>query len=256
MPRTSERKVLLSSLEGIVTQLALEGEDESAEFDEMMDIYASVESTRFLHNRVPTFKDKGFREMLHTMNDKSFRQAVRMTKPSFWRFVSWLEQDPIFSNRSRNPQAPVWAQAYTALSILGFEGNGHSVGELSRKMGIGEGTVTLYTSRVIDVLFRYRDVAICWPDAAERRQISARMEAKYHMKGFVMIVDGTYFPMNSAPNVDPEVYFTRKSNYCQNAQLFAIEGKVRNYFLGNPGSVYDNTILKGSSFARNPHLHF
>ncbi|OWZ05756.1 hypothetical protein PHMEG_00022090 [Phytophthora megakarya] len=55
------------------------------------------------------------------------------------RFALTIEGHNIFSNPSKNPQAPVWLQLAVALDRLGTNGNGASLGRSRKLWGLGKG---------------------------------------------------------------------------------------------------------------------
>jgi hypothetical protein len=60
------------------------------------------------------------------------------------------------------------------LKRLGCEGNGVSVGIVSRFSGVSTGTVVKYSERVITAIYDIGHQLIQWPDENERREISNR----------------------------------------------------------------------------------
>jgi hypothetical protein len=53
MPKLSERQSLLNSLDDLILELILYDDDETAEFDELMELSYVVDNSRFLHDRTP-----------------------------------------------------------------------------------------------------------------------------------------------------------------------------------------------------------
>jgi len=125
----------------------------------------------------------------------------------------------VFSNQSYHKQIDVKIQIAVALERLGCDGNGVSVGRIAVQMGLGYGTVHLYTSRVIKALMSIQKDFIHWPTDEEKRVCSEYMDERYCLKGTVGIVDGSHFNLSQRPSVDGEVYWTRKYNYSMNVQV-------------------------------------
>ena len=94
------------------------------------------------------------------------------------------------------------------------------MGRNSRKHGIGNGTVSLFTQRFIDsvINLNLNEGLISWPDILERREISARFANK-GMPNCVGILDGTYIVLCQSPAIDGENFWCRKSCYSFNVQL-------------------------------------
>ena len=129
--------------------------------------------------------------MLQRWGEAEFRQETRKTQHSFKCLVKLIDNHPIFHNNSTNLQAPVWEQLFVMLKRLGCEGNGVSVGNVSRYGGVSIGTVIKYSERVITSIYDIGHQLIEWPDETERREISSRFNINHGLKGTVAIVDGT-----------------------------------------------------------------
>jgi hypothetical protein len=78
--------------------------------------------------------------------------------------------------------------------------------------GIGAGTATVYTDRVLEALWDIKDEWLCWPNAARRQEVGQvmRVEGFPNCVGFI---DGTTLPLSQKPAIDGEVYFDRKKRY-------------------------------------------
>lgn len=59
-----------------------------------------------------------------------------MNQTSFYQLVETVKHDPIFSNNSRNPQAPVEYQMLLTVRRLGMAGNGVSVGQMAQVFSV------------------------------------------------------------------------------------------------------------------------
>lgn len=58
-----------------------------------------------------------------------------------------------------------------------------------------------------------------WPTEAEKIATKDHIESLNGFKNAVGFIDGTAFKLKYAPSIDPECYFSRKSDYCLNAQI-------------------------------------
>jgi hypothetical protein len=56
------------------------------------------------------------------------------------------------------------------LERFGFDGNAASVGKVARSIGIGNGTVILYTTRVIEALLSVVNDFISWPSKRQKKE--------------------------------------------------------------------------------------
>ena len=166
MPKQSDRNYLLRSFDRVLRRLAIFDEENTKDFEEILEISIALNLSRFLYLRQPRLKNRSMRKMLWRWDEEGFRQEVRMTKTSFVRLVSKLEVDEIFRNNSRNPQTACWIQSMIALSILGCEGNGSSVGRIARHFGAGDGSITTFTRRFITAVIKLNvaEGIIKWPN--------------------------------------------------------------------------------------------
>jgi len=87
------------------------------------------------------------------------------------------------------------------LERFGCEGNGVSVGRTARSFGVGNGTVVLYTNRVIKAILSLRKDMIQWPDEPRRREISQRFEEEFDLPGCIGVIDGTHFNLSQRPAI-------------------------------------------------------
>ena len=137
MPFISDRKLLLSNLERLAKRMIRNDEENSCEFNEIMDIYRHLLASRYLNpiSRIP--KSRSMLDIFWHYPENQFRQIVRMNKRSFLRLLEILSAHPIFSNTTQNPKKPTaaWIQLMIALQRFGCFGNGASVDGYGRLFG-------------------------------------------------------------------------------------------------------------------------
>ena len=180
-----------------------------------------------------------------------------MDKASFYRIVNMLEGNPVFHNRSRNQQAPVWVQCFVAFRRLGTYGNANSLIRNAHHAGYSEGSIVNYMDRVVTAILSLHDRFVNWPNAEERVKIKSRIRSKFGIYGAVGIVDGTPVIFSQRPSIDGETFFSRKGVYCINLQLVCDDnGMIRHYLTGWPGSVFDNTLFEKMMLCRTPANYF
>jgi hypothetical protein len=260
MPR-SQRTDVLNSLENLLFHQALElavaSDDEEIEAEETLELIHGIQSSRYLSIRNEFPKTNALHDLLFEWPENEFKETVRLDKRTLIFIENLIKDDAIFSNNSRNPQKPVRLQLVVTLERLGCFGNGASVGRVARANGIGNGTVTLYTRRVIDALLRHWETNVRWPTRSERQISSTFHDEEYQMPGAIGIVDGTHFILSQRPAIDGEVYFTRKKRYAVNAQLVCDEKKrFLLAHIGYPGSCGDAFVFSKTSVAERPMEHF
>jgi hypothetical protein len=199
MPKISERKRILLDIEFLVRHFAAElvnvnygSEEEKAinvEILALLELKAGILSSCFLNppNRIP--KSDSFLPLIFQLPCEQFRQQTRLKRETFFHVLSLTQDDPIFYNRSLRPQKQVWLQLVVALERFGCYGNGASIGRVARMAGIGAGTATLYTHRVIKALLKHRSI-IKWPKRTQRELSSAYHDETYGLfVGCVGFVD-------------------------------------------------------------------
>lgn len=130
----------------------------------------------------------------------------RMSRDTFEKLVSKLEENPIFISTGHKPQRPVRYQLGCFLIRFGMLGS--DTLRTAALMGIGFGTVFLYCQRVTRAL---RELGVAgmveWGDRTFTKQwIRARTGLKY----CIGIVDGTLIQLTAIPRKTGFVYFCRK----------------------------------------------
>jgi hypothetical protein len=253
MVRNSERAGAIKDFDNLLMMLLSSGENDTEEFENLMEIRALMEYTRYFNERNLIPKNRSIVISILDYPDRQFRDIVRMDKLSFKVVVDLINNHPIFHNNSRHKQADVWIQLMVGLQRLGCDGNGVSCGRIAVFFGISEGAVISYTRRVIIAIFSLQAMAVTWPDTIERLEISKRLDERYGLLGAVGIIDGTPIVLGQRPEVDGEVFFNRKQRYAINLQLCCDDNKfIRNYVVGWPGSVTDSVVWADSNVMKHP----
>lgn len=258
MPHVSERAKLIEELEIRIIWAIGMWEDDTPEFDQLVDEYRHICGHRYYYDRVIAPKTEGLRRLLiEERLHGQFKQVIRVKQETFQIILSKIQNHPIFHNRSTCSQNDVWLQLMVALNRFGTYGNGASIGAVGRLFGISAGTVVLYTNRVCQALVDILPEWISWPDDHERKLISRRFWRGYGLRHAVGIVDGTYVIFHERPGFQGAVWFNRKQRYSMNLQLVIDDRKFIRYFVcGHPGSVYDNSVYSQCSLAVNPGEYF
>lgn len=169
MPKVSERQTTISETELLLRQLVIEDEDGTEEFEEIVDIQATILSSRYLNLREYVQKNRSMNEMLWTYSDFDFKQAVRMNKRSFLKLLEKIEDHRVFKNNARIKQAATWIQLMVVLQLVGLDGTGASIGRNARMAGFSHGSVIKFRERVFTAILELKSTAIKWPDSQERK---------------------------------------------------------------------------------------
>jgi hypothetical protein len=166
------------------------------------------------------------RHVLGAMKDTRpdlFRQEVRVFPLTFDKLVAQIAKDPVFANDSTNGQMPVEDQLAIVLYRFGHSGNAAGLQKVANWAGVGKGTITLVTRRVMTAILRpdFMAEAVRMPTASEKEKAKAWVEAhscKAWRNGWCM-VDGTLVALFDRPFWFGESYFDRKCNYSLNIQV-------------------------------------
>ncbi|CAG7822850.1 unnamed protein product [Allacma fusca] len=151
---------------------------------------------------------------------------------------------------------PVEFQLLVTLSRLG---GSVSFRNLSHQFAIGDGsTATPFMDRVVELnnaILSLRDEYIYWPDANERRQMVAENE-RDGLKGVILVIDGTHFPLSEAPRINPFNYSDKDKNYSIQGKIICdFKKSIRSFFTGYPGSVHDSRVYRECYISQNTELY-
>ncbi|GBB93005.1 hypothetical protein RclHR1_00210001 [Rhizophagus clarus] len=210
-------------------------------------------NTRYLEPRLyHVVKSKHWwQNVLPFYDSVRFKKLLRMQPHNFQQLANLIRSHPVFLSRGNKPQACVEFQLAVFLCRLGSTG---SLFEVCARFGIGEGTVILYTRRVIQAILAKKKSFVKWPTSEERKKVHEGFENLGGLKNVIGAVDGTYIPMRNAPNKDPEVFFTRRKRYAIHCQgIVNDRGIFTSFDVGWPGSVHDARVFRNSFFNKNYH---
>lgn len=258
MPKISTRQKTIKEIDHLLFLLIVfdyEGNEE--EIQELLELKAHILSYRYFSSSEKITKSLEHRTNLLTLPNNEFRQTFRMNKDTYTYILTIIQNHEVFSNQSYNKQQPVWVQLLVALERFGFDGNSSSIGKIARGLGLGNGTVILYTNRVIEALFSVHDQFIKWPGKRQKKRTSEYFEEHHNLKGCIGIVDGTLVNLCEKPQVDPETYWSRKQKYSMNVQIICNERREIIYYQsGYPGSCHDSLCFRNCDLSKNPQRYF
>jgi hypothetical protein len=152
-----------------------------------------------------------------------FRQELRMSPLTFDRLAQRLVDAPVFANGSTNAQMPVEDQLAIVLFCFGHSGNAAGLQKVANWAGVGKGTITVVTRRVMTAILRpdFMSEFVRMPTAMEKEKAKAWVQShscKAWRDGWCM-VDGTLVALFDRPFWFGESYFDRKCNYSLNIQV-------------------------------------
>lgn len=262
MPKISARQQTLSQIDELLQNLIIMDSFELVsiyenEINELLELKAHILSFRYFCRNDAIPKSLEHRILLLTLPQNEFRQAFRMNKDTFNFILNQIENNDIFKSTGTKEQQPVWVQLLVTLERFGFDGNAGSVGKIARSMGIGNGTVVLYTNRVMEALLCLKQNYIKWPNSSGRKRISNYFEEKHKLKGCVGVVDGTLVNFCQKPFIDSETYWSRKQRYSMNLQIVCNHRREIIYYqVGYPGSCHDSYCFGKTDLCKNPQSYF
>ena len=186
---------------------------------------------------------------------------IKMHRSTFEFILSRIASMRMFRNRSKCPQTSVRFQLFIALARLSSNGTAGSLDRGSFHWGCADGSLVLWTDRVLAALCELEADYVQWPTISERRQLSEwACEHHHQWQGHVVNGDGTHVYFHRQPAVDlyPEVYWDhRHGGYGMNVMLIVDHHHlIRKYHVGWPGSASDSTVLKKTRLGKSPALYF
>lgn len=212
--------------------------------EELLENRVLIESFRygFTGVRVPKFV-QFFSEIFPKLDERRFKELVRVKRATFNRIIDLIADDEVFQPKSSfgRPPYPVEVQLTVVLFRIGHASVSGSLTALI--FGVGEGTIYDFTKRVFKAILNLRSSYLNWPNSIERSNIVKSTQNEF--PNCVAYVDGTEIRLSERPLIDPESYFSRKSNYSVKIQITCdFEKKIRHLVAAVPGSVHDARIFK------------
>jgi hypothetical protein len=198
--------------------------------DMLLESLGELYSKRYLKERGQIDKSEDHLQLLLTnwkVNwPEIFRSYLRITPQCFDDLVATLRDDSIFHHDSNNQQTPVDKQVAIALYRFGHYGNAASQMKVALWAGVGYGTVSLFTSRVMAATCsdRFRHSALHWAtdEAKEAAKTWVENASCPAWRNGWLMVDGTLVPLFMRPAFFGNTWFDRKSNYSLNVQVSCV----------------------------------
>ncbi|KIK14153.1 hypothetical protein PISMIDRAFT_117538 [Pisolithus microcarpus 441] len=192
---------------------------------------------------------------------KKFCRKLRVDPDVFTSLVRKLENHPIFSNNSHNPQLPVSVQLAIFLNRVGHYGNGATTEDITEWAGVSIGTVYNCYRRVMIALLQLHDNVIHF-DPMEPEDQQEQDRAKQWVKscscpewrGGFMCVNRSPFNLFQKLGWHGEGFYDHKSCYSLSAQVIILPHNLRivDYMIGVPGSLHDSNVFSRTCIYHHP----
>ena len=186
-----------------------------------------------------------------------------MSREGFWYVVSMIEQNAVFKNSSNCKQAPPPKQLAVALRRLCTES---SVMSIAQAFGISEGTVVLYTKRVVQALMDIWRESVGWHTEEERRNMKMRMGEDKGGRGWrlwedcVGIVEGAFIPFAKRPfpqDKAAQYWNRRKKEYGLHATVICDDQhRILVFHSMFPGGCHDAKAFRSLQLSKQPENYF
>ncbi|KFH70445.1 hypothetical protein MVEG_01808 [Podila verticillata NRRL 6337] len=214
------------------------------------DILVYLHTTRYLkpRQRMP-FSTVLREEVLPKYTPEQLERILRVTPLQLGLLVDLIRESEQFKSKDpARPQAPVRTQLTVALYRLGTKGL--STHKHAFTMGIGQGTVDLYTWRCIFAIEELQSKFIVWPDQARKAVISSWFKNNKGFPSAIGAVDGVPIPFESAPHYDTASWNTRKFVHAMGCTAVCDhQGRFTYVSTGYVGSMHDSLAY------RDTYLH-
>ncbi|MBW0584197.1 hypothetical protein O181_123912 [Austropuccinia psidii MF-1] len=156
MPQAFQRLPLLQTLNSLQFIDTLSSDSDS-DIQEDIILLDMITSKRYINpcRRYPSHYMYTMND-LQTLSSEKVLKLCRTTHESFEKLVSQIQDDKTFQNSSQNKQHNPAIKLAVALSSLGSNGNGATLGNIGILFGISHGAIVLYTQRVIHILMKLK----------------------------------------------------------------------------------------------------
>ena len=115
------------------------------------------------------------------LNDDEFLQKYRMSRSSFQKLLSKIQDHPVFHPpNAKKKQQPVAHQLMTFLKFIGTEGSGASNSNQRNTFRISRGAAEIYRRRCTLAIRSLSKDYIYWPSPEERKVIAKEIFQEYH----------------------------------------------------------------------------
>ncbi|OLY84252.1 hypothetical protein AYI68_g1588 [Smittium mucronatum] len=202
-----------------------------------------------------------FQKTTWELPEIEFYKKIRLKKETFLFLENLIEKDPVFLNDSKNAQTDVRFQLFVALYRLGSSEKKTSISRIAEETGKANGTVSLYTERVLKALNNISRSYISWPNNDERQLLSKGFESKYSVPNIIGLCSPVEIYFTQRPAIDPLSYqFSGEKNSTSYgvSSLMVCDDKYFIRYLGtfSPGSQSLEFLWESTPMSINPERYF
>uniref|UniRef100_A0A8C5G485 DDE Tnp4 domain-containing protein n=1 Tax=Gouania willdenowi TaxID=441366 RepID=A0A8C5G485_GOUWI len=185
-------------------------------------------------------------EVMLNMDDHTFKQHFRVTKPQF-EYLAMKLQHNGFENQNIQGVCPVPVKK-KVLMLLWYMANQHSFREMSDKFDVSLSSAHRIILQALSIMSTIGTSFISWPDSSGRAESAAAFQRLCGLAGIIGAIDGCHIRVQRPP-IRGGDYMNCKSFY--SVLLQGIVDERRRFidiFAGPPGKVRDARMLKCSDF--------
>ncbi|KAK4699897.1 nuclease HARBI1, partial [Phenoliferia sp. Uapishka_3] len=192
------------------------------------------------------------------VNDRYFRNVMRMSKPAFQRLVTLLSTDPLTTHiyTPKPLGRPPRPAALQIAACLGYLGCGSSKLRAAIDATIGAGTLPLYLKRFNEALSLLKTRVVRMPISEEEKD---EISEGVGIPGCIGVIDGTFIELDSVPHGQHRMDFWcgKHKSYGLNLQAVCDHtGRFISFELGWAGSKNDSEVWQQSELYLDRYVYF
>ena len=257
MPRISKKERRRRELWALFLKKASVRGIKDPSTQRLLALHEGFVEQRYMEPRPYILKSNWATSVLPSYTDEKWRTVMRVDPMSFEFIAHLICDNPIFSNESKIPQAPIDEQLKLALYRLAYDGSGVGVANSAHHWGVAEGHISNCTKRVVFALFQLQDKFIKWPSADGLRQESSETDRRADFLDCVGKVDGTDVVLAFKPGGDfeGERFWNRKKRYA--IDLCAVCNSDRRFtyiLIGYSVATHDSRVYAHTRMYQNPSV--
>ncbi|PVU87849.1 hypothetical protein BB559_004889 [Furculomyces boomerangus] len=201
--------------------------------------------------------NRSFQDDIWNLPEQEFMKKIRMRKSTFEFVENLIKKDSVFLNDSKNSQVDVRFQLFVTLYRLGSGGKHTAISRIAKEAGIANGTVSLYTERVLKALNNYAKSYICWPNLEEKKKISEGFKELYNIDGCIGVLSPVQIFFTQRPATSTKDYITNSGKYGVSSLVICDSGYYIRYLNQcYPGSKVSEKMWLSSPMYINPEWYF